>query len=209
MEIPAIFAQADRSGELRSIKVEEGRSIPSGEDTLTGFDEAASSLPQTESRDPVVVIDWGSICSRSFHEKVLKNMRVRGRDIWFMSWISDADDLMDAFNTTADTVISPLNAISDIEDLEDINTMSDSFIPAILCRNGGGMGIGSLPRGIRETLESLESLGFYRTCVVDTDGSVTSYEWERIGDIFPSTIPFVSRASDAPGFGTTIAPLRY
>ena len=38
-------------------------------------------------------------------------------------------------------------------------------------------------------LSRLADLGFYRTCVVDTDDSLSG-SWETLRDDFPSAIPF-------------------
>lgn len=208
MDIPVIFAQSGRGDEIRSLALPEGRCIPSSDDADVLLSEAVAALPRTESRQPVVIADWGSIRSRRFEEGVVKGMKVRGRDIWLMIWIEDADDLMDAFNTVADTVMAPLHAISGEEDLKDICSLSDSVIPTVFCTGGRAMGMGSRRSDLTEIVPSLVDMGFYRICVVDPDDSVDAGTWDIICDICPSCMPLVSDRSAVEGFADAIVPLR-
>ena len=75
----------------------------------------------------MVVVDSDSLSARRFTEGVVKRMKVRGCDIWLMTWIEDADDLFDAFNTNADMVLGPYHATGSDEDLSDILSVSDSL----------------------------------------------------------------------------------
>ncbi len=207
MDIPAMFAVAD-GGTIQTVKIPGGRCIPSKDDIRVPFESTVSSLPQTTVREPAVVVDWKSISSRKFGEKVLKNMRVRGRDIWFMTWIECVGDVMDAFNTTADHVLAPLHAIPDKEELEDIYSVSDGVIPIIFVK-GGKTSVFGRSIEVRDALDMLEGCGFYRTSVLDTDDSMTREDWERIYDMFPSCIPFISETNKVDGlFMNRIVPHR-
>ena len=208
MDIPVIFAQSGRGDEIRSLTLPEGRCIPSSDSADVPLSEAIVALPRTESRQPVVIADWGSIRSRRFKEGVVKGMKVRGRDIWLMIWIEDADDLMDAFNTVADTVMAPLHAISGKEDLKDICSLSDSVIPTVFCTGGRAMGMGSRRSDLTEVVPDLVDMGFYRICVIDPDDSVDAETWDVIRDICPSCMPLVSDRSIAKDFADVIVPLR-
>lgn len=210
MHIPAVFATEVAEGVVGAVSVPEGRCLPEAGDRVVPFSDAASSVPRGETRMPVVVADWDSLRTRTFRETVLKNMRVRGSDVWFLTWVQDADDLMDAFNTTAESVLFPFHAVRGDDDLLDILSMSDSALPTVFVRNGRAMGRTIAPLDVRETVGRLEDLGFPRVCVLDTDSSVTEYEWERILEIHPLCTPFVSDPS-VPGIGgasRTISPLR-
>ncbi len=203
MEIPALYAERD--GEfLRAIEPPARGVIPSDHGT-TSFRQAAESIPRGDSRGAVTVVDADSLRAGEFLEGVVKRMRVRGSDIWFMTCVRDADDLMDAFNTVAEKVLAPYHMIDGLDSAKDILSVSDAVIPSVFVRNGGAV------RGdLRDIMESLESIGFYRMCVVDTDGSVPMGDWEWIADMFPSTIPFVDDPGRISGLGfeDVIAPLR-
>ncbi len=205
MDIPAIFAVAKKEQPIMAIDV--SGCVPSNGDALRPFESAISSLPLTDDRQPAVVVDWGSISERSFQERVLKNMRIRGRDVWFMTWISDVDDVMDAFNTTADSVLAPLYAIEDRDALEDINSVSDGVYPVIFVKDGMTSFEGRRMDSSK-ALGILESTGFYRSVLLDTDDSVSGYDWETIHDMYPSCMPFVRSRSMLPDipFPKVISP---
>ena len=210
MQIPAVFAVEMGEDTLGAVSVPEGRCLPETGDRVIPFADAATSIPRGETREPAVVVDWDSIRARGFREAVLKGMRLRGRDIWFLAWVQDADDLMDAFNTTAESVLFPYHAVASDDDLLDILSMSDSAIPTVFVRNGKVVNRSIAPADLRETVGRLDDLGFHRTCILDTDGSVTAYEWERMLDLHPLSVPFVADAQAVGGCcpGRLIAPLR-
>lgn len=211
MEIPAIYAAGREDGGLLAIAVDEGRCMPSRGAAAIPFQEAVGTLPRSDERLPAVVVDFESLVSRGFDERVVKGMRVRGRDVWFMTWIRDADDLMDAFNTTAEAVIAPFHSMEDEAAMEDILSMSDSVMPAVFMEKGRVVSRGRAPAYLRETLERLEGIGFRRPVVIDVDGSVPGGDWEWIADVMPSCVPFTGSPGrmSAYGFGTTVAPIRF
>lgn len=199
MDIPAVFA-VDRGPEeeLGVLPVDGYSALPAG-DAACGFREATSRIPRGETRGAVAVVDWTSLRRRSFSEGVVKRMRVRGLDTWFMTCVSDADDLMDAFNTTADVVLGPVHLVDGDGALADILSVSDSFIPAVMIEKG--MPREGDGRDLWEELARLERVGFYRMCVIDSDGSIGDGTWEDLYDSYPSAVPFVPSFSEASPFG--------
>lgn len=207
MDIPAVFA-VDRGPEeeLGVLAVPAGSAVPS-DGVACGFREATSRIPRGDTRGAVAVIDWTSLRRRTFSEGVVKRMRVRGLDTWFMTCVSDADDLVDAFNTTADIVLGPVHLVDGDGALADILSVSDSFIPAVMVEEG--MPREGDGRDLWAELARLERVGFYRMCVIDSDGSVGDGTWEDLHDSYPSAVPFVPSSPEASsaGFKDRIAPL--
>ncbi len=154
------------------------------------------------------MVDADSIAMRGFSERVMKEMKVRGSDIWLMTWVEDANDLFDAFNTSAEMITGPLHVVASQDDLEDIVSVSDSFVPVVFAMMGEAVDMGGRHSGIYDALGRLADAELYCPCVLDTDGSITDDGWESILGGFPSAIPFIRRAP-APGHfgGTWIAPL--
>ena len=201
MEVPAIFTvSAPDDGELRALNVKAGTLSPEKESVP--FGDAAGSIPRGETRRPAMIVDWDSLSSNEFREGVVKRMRLRGLDTWFMTRIADTDDLMDAFNTTADTVFGPLETISDDDALADIAYVSDGFVPVLDAERLGGMD------KIMRELARMDDLGFYRLCLIDRDGSLQMDDWDDVRDSHPTTIPFVPGPGEVEGFEKTIVPFR-
>ena len=191
MDIPALFASFS-DGALHSHEAWFRGTRPVVRGTSVPFGEAVAGLPRGEDRGTVAVIDLDSLSLCRFTEGVVKNMRVRGHDIWLMTWIEDADDLFDAFNTNADMVLGPLHAVSSDSDLRDILSVSDSFIPTAFVEGGRVLGTGRR-EDVVDAVRSLHDIGFSRACVLDTDGSVTDGEWDDVFDDIPSAVTFIDR----------------
>ena len=186
MDIPALFASFS-DGALHSHEAWFRGTRPVVRGTSVPFGEAVAGLPRGEDRGTVAVIDLDSLSLSRFTEGVVKNMRVRGHDIWLMTWIEDADDLFDAFNTNADMVLGPLHS-----DLRDILSVSDSFIPTAFVEGGRVLGTGRR-EDVVDAVRRLHDIGFSRACVLDTDGSVTDGEWDDVFDDMPSAVAFTGR----------------
>lgn len=191
MDIPALFASFS-DGALHSHEAWFRGTRPVVRGTSVPFGEAVTGLPRGEDRGTVAVIDLDSLSLCRFTEGVVKNMRVRGHDIWLMTWIEDADDLFDAFNTNADMVLGPLQAVSSDSDLRDILSVSDSFIPTAFVEGGRVLGTGRR-EDVVDAVRRLHDIGFSRACVLDTDGSVTDGEWDDVFDDMPSAVAFTGR----------------
>ena len=191
MDIPALFASFS-DGALHSHEAWFRGTRPVVRGTSVPFGEAVAGLPRGEDRGTVAVIDLDSLSLCRFTEGVVKNMRVRGHDIWLMTWIEDADDLFDAFNTNADMVLGPLHAVSSDSDLRDILSVSDSFIPTAFVEGGWALGTGRR-EDVVDAVRRLHDIGFSRACVLDTDGSVTDGEWDDVFDDMPSAVAFIDR----------------
>lgn len=191
MDIPALFASFS-DGALHSHEAWFRGTRPVVRGTSVPFGEAVAGLPRGEDRGTVAVIDLDSLSLCRFTEGVVKNMRVRGHDIWLMTWIEDADDLFDAFNTNADMVLGPLHAVSSDSDLRDILSVSDSFIPTAFVEGGRVLGTGRR-EDVVDAVRRLHDIGFSRACVLDTDESVTDGEWDDVFDDMPSAVAFADR----------------
>lgn len=208
MDIPAFFTSRsdDRlsvsCGRFTSTKTEHwGPAVP--------FNEAAGAGIIREERSPAVVVDVDSLESKAFNEGVMKIMKVRGADLWFMTYIETVDDVFDAFNSGADMLLAPYHAVESDYELEDIHSVSDSFIPVVFTHNGKGVMRNGRLGEVPDILESLADLGFYRTCVVDGEETIPDCIWESLEDDYPSCIPIVDRATVCNNrFRNRIIPFR-
>ena len=169
-------------------------------DRESDFQEVTRNI-RGDTRRPLMVVDAESVGSSSFGEEVLKRMRVRGADIWFMTHVEYVEDVFDAFNTVADMVFAPLHNIHDRHELEDILSVSDSFIPSVFVNNGKALDFDGRHVGLQDAIDRVSSIGCCRICVVDTDSTVSSEEWDIISDEHPALIPFVRREEFKVGFG--------
>lgn len=201
--IPALFATSSEDALFSEGGWFRGAVPVSSGNGMVRFSEAVGSLPKSNVRTDLVVVDSDSLRRRAFGPDVLKKMRARGRDIWLMTWVEDADDLFDAFNTTAETVIGPYHASSSDRDLKDIHSVSDCFVPAVFISDGKAMARGRAFEDLDRVTDRLYSIGFGDMVIVDTDGSVPDDMWERLPE---HAIPFVRKTTEAMADMRTIVP---
>lgn len=154
----------------------------------------------------MVVIDCNSFAQRGFSEKVMKHLRVPGADLWFMTCINTVDDVFDAFNRDADFVFAPYHMILNEAELKDIIDVSDSVVPVVFVSKGRAVLRGRRRSDVVDVLDKLIDLGFYRNCLLDTDGSLDGYTWSIVSSDYPSTIPFVDSPSRLEGCKNVITP---
>ena len=207
MQVPALFAAVTGDG-LVALDAWFQDTRPTASGRSEPFTEAAGRVPRSDERSPAVVVDMDSLARGTFTAGVVKDMKVRGCDIWFMTCVETVDDLFDSFNTTADMVMGPYHCVESDAELEDIHSVSDSFVPTVFVVGGRAVlrkgAIGDPSR----TLSDLSEMGFYRVCLLDTDGSLTEENWRAVLDEHPSVVPFTRRPPSSEAIsGMWVSPL--
>jgi hypothetical protein len=197
MESPAFFIRR------RNEAMEAARPVFKGTSPMRppSWSPLADALRHVDKdvRKPFLAVDGDSLASGSLGTEVMKNLRVRGADVWLLSYVEIAEDVFDAFNMGADMLLAPLHTIRSETALRDIHGVSDSVIPTLFCSGGDAAGMRGRV-GIYDALSMLVDEGFPRCCILDTDGSV---DWDAVREDFPSAIPFSNRHIE--GFGLTFA----
>jgi len=204
MEIPAFFA----SYIDQKMMVSDGRfsavTPKAGERFLPLNETIRKNLG--EERTPVVIVDCDSFELGEFSEKVMKHLRVPGKNVWLMTYIRTVEDVFDAFNKDAEFVLAPYHFITSDAELRDICNVSDSVVPVISIHKGKAI-IGRRRSADAVTvLEKLVSIGYYRNFILDSENSLDGYTWSVISEDYPSTIPIVDRSQEMEGFHHTIMP---
>ena len=197
MEAPAFFIRRRNEAMEAARPVFKG-TTPMRPPSWSPLSETLKHVDR-DVRKPFLAVDGDSLASGRLGTEVMKNLRVRGADIWLLSYVEIAEDVFDAFNMGADMLLAPLHTIGSMTALRDIHGVSDSVIPTLFCSEGSAAGIkGRI--GVCEALSMLADEGFTRCCVYDTDGTV---DWDAVREDYPSAIPFSDRHIE--GFGLTFA----
>ena len=207
MQVPALFAAVTGDG-LVALDAWFQDTRPTASGRSEPFTEAAGRVPRSDERSPAVVVDMDSLAHGTFTAGVVKHMKVRGCDIWFMTCVETVDDLFDSFNTTADMVMGPYHCVESDAELEDIHSVSDSFVPTVFVVNGRAVLRKGATGDPSRTLSDLSEMGFYRVCLLDTDGSLTEGDWDAVLDDHPSAIPFTRHPPSSEAIsGMWVSPL--
>jgi hypothetical protein len=205
MEIPAFYASYGQGGVVASDGSFSILSPKKGMNTY-GLKDTVWNASGVEVKSPVMIMDCTSFEQRQFSEKVMKNLRLTGFPVWFMTYINTVDDVFDAFNKDAEFVFAPYHFIeSDIE-LRDICDVSDSVVPMIFVHKGKAILPGMRTADVLTVLEKLVGIGFYKNCIVDMRRSLDGYSWSIVSEDYPSTIPFVDDTRDLQDFQTVVTP---
>lgn len=187
MRIPILPMTSDEDNEIKLGRIRFDALTPKmiGETaTLTAVKE--KNQP-SEERGTVLIIDVKGLQRRNLNDVLLKRLRIRGMNSWFMTNIESVDDVFDAFNTDAEAVLVPTHTVRSEDEFEDILSVSDSAIPAVLVRRGNAVFIGENMDYLK-AIRKVFSIGFATVAVFDLDDSMTEENWTRLkdeGDIIP------------------------
>ncbi|MDR0887889.1 MAG: hypothetical protein LBM39_01725 [Candidatus Methanoplasma sp.] len=185
MDIPAVFATY-RNGEVLagSAELSDGSfSFPFGTQPLSDI------IPRADERLPVVVTDVKGFNGKSLDDRLLKNLKVPGSDIWYMTYIRDANDVLDSFMGNAEKILIPYHTVRDRSVLCDAFELSDNCIPVVF----SSLRQSKKSRNdidIMRALDNISSIGFRSMVLFDTDGSVTEEKWSEVLEKHGNTIPF-------------------
>ena len=168
-----------------------------------------SETADRTNRSPVVIIDCNSFDEHTFSEKVMKNLTVKGHEIWFMTYIETVEDVFDAFNRDASYVLAPYHLTESDTELVDICDVSDSVMPVIFIKDGKAVTRNGRRTDVLRLMEKLVSFGFYKNVICDMDGTLDEYTWSVISEDYPSTFPLIPYNGMVSGFQHEIIPYRY
>lgn len=187
MIIPILPMTSDQDNEIQLGRVRFDVLTPKmyGEiSTMTAVKE--KNQPSGE-RGTVLIMDVKGLQRRNINDVLLKRLRIRGMNSWFMTNIESVDDVFDAFNTDAEAVLVPTHTVRSEDEFEDILRVSDSAIPVALVRKRTAVLIGENMDYLKAVRKAF-SVGFATVAVFDLDDSLTEENWASLkdeGDIIP------------------------
>ena len=187
MIVPLIPVSSDHDGRLSCGKLSFKGSVPEIVGPTEDYLERISAMGSSaEDKRPVVIMDVKGLRRGNMDNVLLKNLKIRGSKIWFMTQIETADDVLDAFNTDADAVLMPFGTVMDTFEMGSIMEISDSVIPVVIVskrRTDSYLGRTEVLSALRE----LERFGYRRSIVMDTDGGFELRDWKELSvyDIVP------------------------
>lgn len=153
-------------------------------------DIAADVVQRFGKGKPIVMIDVNGMQKKKIDFDLLKKIRIRKPEIWLLSYVEDADDVLDVFYMDMDRVMIPYHAIASDDVLAEINKISDSCIPTVFT-NGrdaytkkGTADVTDVLKRIRERMSS-------KIAVMDVSGKYDEKMWKNIHSEFDGIIPYV------------------
>lgn len=191
MFIPIIPAASDENGDLYASHVTFSGVVPESSGEHVGYKKLISGMiSDAESKMPIAVMDVDGLREKTINNILLKKMRARGAQIWFMTCVETVDDIFDAFNTDADMVLMPYHCILSEHELRDILSVSDSAVPTLFVRHGKAQCFGKTASPV-DLVEKLSDMGFGTVAVFDLTGDMTDDDWRMIsisGRVLPYSV---------------------
>lgn len=178
MRIPLIPMTSDADNNIMAGQVYFDVFVPK----MKGpFPSTPYPVKGSEEKATVLVMDVKGLQRRNLNDVLLKRLKIRGARTWFLTHIESVDDIFDAFNTDAESVLFPVHTVRSATEMEDIRSVSDSSVPAIFVRKGAVSILGgSVAFG--DAVERVFGIGYHTVAVMDTDGSMSEGDWSSLAD---------------------------
>ena len=142
---------------------------------------------ESDERPTALVMDVKGLQRRNLNDVLLKRLRIRGTNVWFLTNIESVDDVFDAFNTDAEAVLVPSHTVRSPEEFSDILDVSDSVIPVLFVRKRNAVLFGKSD-DYRKVIDEAVSFGYGTVAVFDLDDSIPENDWQLLRqrcDIIP------------------------
>lgn len=113
----------------------------------------------------IPVLDVDSFRRKYLNPDIVKDLRVKGRRVWLISYIRSSDDVIDAMCGMFDRLCVPFHTIDDPDVLVDALDLSDCVLPTIFVSNGEHIG----DTEMTQTIETIRDCGYYEYATLDVD----------------------------------------
>ncbi len=172
MTIPVIPISGTRESFVSGKLSFKGRK-PVLSDTID-FRTAIGSV-YNKSND-IAILDVDGFRRNYLNSEIVKELRIKGRTVWFLTHIQTIDDVFDALCGSADLLAIPLDTVEP-HLMEDANAISENVVPMLRFTNGVPWVKGDIP-----TIEAeMRSLSYRSILYFETsDCSLTHKDLEYL-----------------------------
>ena len=184
MDIPVMPLRAEKGRVLSSDLVLRGTSVTMSD--AAPYDPSAAA--DTDDKNvPLIVIDVKGLQRGDIDANILKRTKIK-RELWLMTGIRDAGDVMDAFQGCMSKMIIPYHLTSD-RSLKDITDVSDCCIPSLFIDNGA-VHSGGNKKGLTEVIRTLRDMNFGKVLAFDVSDK-KDISWKDLSGVSDILIPYV------------------
>ena len=120
----------------------------------------------TQQDDPIILLDVDGFGDRFLNVELVKEIRIRGRDLWFVTHVENLEDVISALTGSFSGLGIPMHTMREDDLLDKASEMSDLVFPAAFVRNGTELSTGRRPDEL-EIIYRRE--GFPRLLIIDMD----------------------------------------
>jgi len=184
MDIPAMPLRIANGNILASHMSFSGTSITMTESTM-GYGDLVSSLSGVCGKEtPILCVDTEGMKKKDITPELLRKIRSK-HELWFMTGIRNAGDVMDAFHGDINKLMVPYHFTSDAL-LKEIIEISDSCMPALFAENSEVYAKGK-KKDLRGCIRTLTNMNFRKIIVFDVGNEA---RWDSVRDLADTVIPY-------------------
>lgn len=129
---------------------------------------------KTQSDESIILFDVDGFRSRFLNNELVKEIRIKGRDLLFVTYIENVEDVISALTGSFSGVGIPLHTVDDYGVLEDANILSETAFPVAFVRKGKEISTG---QSVDKLSETICGYGFDRLLVFDMDSRESEFVW--------------------------------
>lgn len=120
----------------------------------------------TGEDEPIVLLDVDGFQSDFLNSEVVKEIRLKKRDLLFVTYVRDSEDVIGALTGAFSGLGIPVNTVRDEDVLTDALDLSEYVFPVAFSKDGREISGGE---GVYRIADRMKKLGFQRMMVIDTD----------------------------------------
>ena len=126
----------------------------------------------TQRDDIVPILDVDSFDRKYLNTDLIKELRLRGRRLWLISYVRSVDDIIDTMCGAFDRLCVPFHSIDDPDVLTEAHELTECVIPTVFVREGKDALTGD---PVDPILESFKRMGYDEYALFDVDGCELTY----------------------------------
>lgn len=119
----------------------------------------------TGDDEPIVLLDIDGFESNFLNNEIVKEIRIKKRDLLFITYIRDSEDVISALTGSFSGLGIPLNTVRGDDVLTDALSLSEYVFPVVFSRNDREIASGE---AVYRISDRMRKLGFGRMMVIDT-----------------------------------------
>ena len=163
--IPIVPASG-RRGAFASGRLSFDGNLPRMDETVPLKDALIEAYKSTQEDDPIILLDVDGFSERFLNGEIVKEVRIKGRDLWFVTYVENIEDVISALTGAFSGLGIPMHTVKEEDLMDHASEMSDSVFPVAFVRNGTEISTGRRP----DELEiMLREQGLPRLVCIDMD----------------------------------------
>ncbi len=99
----------------------------------------------TGDDDPIILLDVDGFSERFLNGEIVKEVRIRGRDLWFVTYVENLEDVISALTGSFSGLGIPMHTVREDGLMGLASEMSDLTFPVAFVRNGAELSTGRRP----------------------------------------------------------------